>query len=112
MLVSMVLVASESDDSRLLVGPGRPRFLLQLALRGARQLLETDSCQQLLTDYADDGERSLKSRLESLNLPITSYFDSLWFVEADSRACGTYPGLVAHTRVKWTRRECLSAAVF
>jgi hypothetical protein len=99
------------------VRSGKLQSALQLAGETAMQMLESEKCQQVLSDFTDDQGRTLRGNLDAVGLSAPAYLQTLWFADGGphARRCKD-DGIVAvcqpGSRVVFVCAEQFEKAVF
>jgi hypothetical protein len=92
------LGASDVHGNRVLM-KGRPGYVIQTAIAGAKKRLEHPACAGLLTEFQSSDGVPLAERVSGLSLTPPEYLDSLWFTDADNlKQCRGIAGPIAFTK--------------
>jgi hypothetical protein len=78
-----------SDDGfavRSVVPPAAGGVALHWAVRGARQRLEREECQRVLSDFADASGRALQENLDALGHEVAAYLGLILFADGSNRS--------------------------
>lgn len=89
--------AFEAQWTRIYIDDVYVRDAVVRSLDGAAAWLKAAKCQLLLSEFADQGGRSLKERLGALDLTLEAYLRMLVFEDGERRPTCERPGILAFT---------------